>query len=282
MGRGEQAHQLRLDHVGVLIFVDHDVAISVGKSPSRHVVGSHQFGEPEQQVVIIEESTLALVFLILPPDRDDRFLMIEELRKIASQLVGQRAILVARHADRFDDRAFFRKAPLLRSRLDLRPQQIDHVLHVAAIENREVRLEADRRSRSPQHLICERMEGAAGDLRSAIADQLLDPPQHLLRRAPRESQQQNRTGRHAALDQPRDPIDQRACLARAGPRDNQQRTLAMGHGGKLLRVEQLAIPDPEGALIKLGARRPVPEDDYFVGHCADNSSTGPWHSVGKG
>ena len=101
------------------------------------------------------------------------------------------------------------------------------------------------------------MERAARDLAAAIADQLLDPPQHLLRRAPREGQQQDRTGRHAALDQPRDPIDQRARLAGAGARDHQQRAFAMGHGGELLRIQHLGVADTESAFVDLRARRPV-------------------------
>ena len=162
---------------------------------------------------------------------------------------------------------FFGKRRSLRSQAHPRAQQVDHVLHVGAVEDREIGLESDRRAEAPQHQIGERMERAAGHRPRAIADQLLHPAQHLLRRAPGESQQQDRSGRHAALDQPGDPINQRAGLARARSGDHQQRALAMPDGFELRRVQDLGVLDPEVALVR--RRRGVSlEGDYLVGHFA--------------
>ena len=109
------------------------------------------------------------------------------------------------------------------------------------------------------------MKGAARDGARAIADQLLCAPQHLLRRAPRERQQQDRAGRHAALDQPRDAIDQRASLARSRARHDQQRAVAMRHGGELRGIQQLGVLDFEVALV--GRRRRLfAQVNYLVGH----------------
>ena len=43
--------------------------------------------------------------------------------------------------------------------------------------------------------------------------------------------------RHAAAEQMRDAIDERARLARAGARDDEQRTVAEGRGRVLLRIQ---------------------------------------------
>src|ERR1019366_2338466 len=72
-----------------------------------------------------------------------------------------------------------------------------------------------------------------GKVPPATSHQLLGATQHLLRRAAGERQQQDRTWLHAALDQPRDAIDQRASLARSRSRYDQQRAFAMRHGGLL-------------------------------------------------
>src|SRR5208282_2697378 len=177
--------------------------------------------------------------------------------KIVFELRQQRAIFVARHADRFRDRSLFREAPVLRAKVHLRAEQIDYIFDVAAIENREIRLQADHAAHLAQDLVGERMEGTARDLTAAVADQLLDPPQHLLRRAPGKGQQEYRAGRDSALDQPGDPIDERARLAGAGAGDHQQRAFAMGYGGELLRIQDLRVADTKGAFVDFRPRRPV-------------------------
>src|SRR5216683_3031730 len=93
------------------------------------------------------------------------------------------------------------------------------------------------------------MEGAARDFAGALADELLDPLKHLLRRPPRKCKQQYRAGLDTTLDKPRDAINQRARLARPGAGNDQQRTIAMRHGGKLRGVQDLGVLDPEVRLV---------------------------------
>ena len=109
------------------------------------------------------------------------------------------------------------------------------------------------------------MKRAARDRARAISDELLGASQHFLRRAARESEQQNSARRHAALDQPRDSIDQRASLARSRARDDQQRPVAMRHGGELRGIQQLGVLDFEVALVG-GRSRLFAEINYLVGH----------------
>ena len=165
--------------------------------------------------------------------------MLEQMRKVVLEFVLQardllRAMLIASVIVPFfgNRRSFDAKPIRVRSRL-ITSSMSD------AIENREIGLQPDRRTQAA----AESGWQTNGTCRPrpappAIADQLLDPPQHLLRRPPREGQQQNRAGRHATLDQPRHPINQRARLARACARHHQQRALAMGHRGELGRVQQ--------------------------------------------
>ena len=76
--------------------------------------------------------------------------------------------------------------------------------------------------------------------------------------------QQNRARRNAAFDEPGDPVNQRASLARAGAGDDQDRSVAMSNGGELRGIEQLGVLDAEAALVNLFARGA--QYDHFVGH----------------
>ena len=100
------------------------------------------------------------------------------------------------------------------------------------------------------------MEGAARDFARAIANELLDPLKHLLRRPPRKRKQQYRAGRDTTFDKPRDAINQRARLARPGAGNDQQWTVAMSHGGKLRGVQDLGVLDPEVRLVRRLRGRP--------------------------
>ena len=264
MGRGEQPHQLGLDQVGVLVLVDHDVAVGVAEAPAHVVVLLEQLGQPVEQVVVVEQSALALVGVVGGGQPHQVVAMLDEMRKVDLDLLAQLAALVARHADRFGDGALLGKAPIARAQAHPRPQQVDDVFHVGAVEDGEVRLEPDRGAELAQRQVGEGVKGAAGHRARAIAHQVLDPPQHLLRRAPGKGQQQNRARRDAAFDEPRDPVNQRASLARAGAGDHQDRSVAMSHGGELRGIEQLGVLDAEAALVNLFARGA--QYDHFVGH----------------
>src|SRR5690348_8539106 len=124
------------------------------------------------------------------------------------------------------------------------------------------------------------MEGAAGDFARALADELLDPLKHLLRRPPRKREQQYRAGRNAALDKPRDAINQRARLTRPGTGDDQQWAVAMRHGGKLRGIQDLGVLNPEVRLVdRLRGRPRVLYEDYPVRHCLDLIPPRSFHQI---
>ena len=82
-----------------------------------------------------------------------------------------------------------------------------------------------------------RMESPTVDALAVATDQPLCPRQHLLRGASRERQQQNSLRLHAALNQMRDTIHERARLAGASPGDDEKRPITVGSGGRLFRIE---------------------------------------------
>ena len=82
-----------------------------------------------------------------------------------------------------------------------------------------------------------RMEGPTVDALAIAADQPLRPRQHLLRCPPGEGEQQNSLRLHAALDQVRDAIHERARLASAGTSDNEKWPITVNSCGRLFRIE---------------------------------------------
>ncbi len=113
----EQPHQVGLDQVGVLVLVDHDVAIAVRHAAPHVLVLFEQLRQPIQQVVVVEQPALALVALVIFRELENFRLMLAEMRKIDLDFFFERAPLVARHADRFGDRALLREAALARRRV---------------------------------------------------------------------------------------------------------------------------------------------------------------------
>ena len=68
----------------------------------------------------------------------------------------------------------------------------------------------------------------------AAPDEPLGAGEHLLRGAAGEGEQEDALGRDAALDEVRDPVDERARLAGARAGDDEQGPVAEGGGARLL------------------------------------------------
>src|SRR3954469_18833245 len=72
---------------------------------------------------------------------------------------------------------------------------------------------------------------------AVASDEALGTGQHLLRRAPSERQQQNSLSWYAALDEMGDSINERAGLSGSGTSDDQQRSIAVCRGRRLLWIQ---------------------------------------------
>jgi hypothetical protein len=134
-------------------------------------------------------------------------------------------------------------------------QQVDHVLGVAAVEDREAGLETQGPPGAPEDGVGKGVERPARDAVAAAAHERRRARQHLLRRLAREREQEDLRRRHARLDQARDAVDERPRLAAPRTRDHQHGPVEHG-GGLVLRGVQLAgIVDAEaGRGLGVGTR----------------------------
>ena len=121
------------------------------------------------------------------------------------------------------------KAAVLLGETQLVPYQVHQIGGVAAIEHREIGIEADRLGVQAQEAVADGMEGAgpcdcAGQIRMAPGADPFDPAGHLLGRAARECEQQNAPRVGPAKDQMSDAMRERVGLARARAGDDQERS----------------------------------------------------------
>ena len=102
---------------------------------------------------------------------------------------------------------------------------------------REGGLETEQRGVLAEDQVGERMERPARDLFAARIEQHGGAAEHLLGRAAREGEQQDRFRLHAQLDEIGNAVGDRAGLAGARARDDEVRTVHGGGGLVLRRVE---------------------------------------------
>src|SRR5213593_2248850 len=100
------------------------------------------------------------------------------------------------HAQDLEDRALARKAAILPVEARPRAEQVDDILRVAAVEDREARLQSDVPGRAPEDRVREGVEGPARDLLAARADERGSAAEHLLGRLAREGQEEDVTRIH--------------------------------------------------------------------------------------
>ena len=61
---GQELHQARLHHVGVLVFVHHDVAVPGAKGRQKLRVLQEHALQGEEHVVVVQQAVVALVVLV--------------------------------------------------------------------------------------------------------------------------------------------------------------------------------------------------------------------------
>jgi hypothetical protein len=158
--RGQQAHDGRLQRIGVLVLVDQDEAMTARQLGAHALVVAQQLVQLDQQVVVVDDLTLGLVGAIRRLEIDQIVGVLGEMTVGAVDQIAQRPRLVHRHAEHLGDGLFAREALLFLVQPHARAQQPDHVFRVAAVENRERALEAERAPVAPQHEVGEGVERA--------------------------------------------------------------------------------------------------------------------------
>ncbi len=226
VGLGQQAQPKVLRHVGVLVFVDHDVAelaLVFGQDLRR---AAEQFQTQQQKIAEIagvQRLQPVLIGLVdfLP------LAVAQALRLFLGQLVRHQAAVLEALEGARDDAG--RPAFLV----DFHGVQVllDQAHLIVGVQDGEIGLTADQFGVGAQNPRAHGMKGADPPALDRGADQLADPFLHLARGLVGEGHGQDLPGPGLALHQDMgQPRGQHPRLARAGPGQDQHRAVHGRHG----------------------------------------------------
>ncbi len=239
----EQADDVGLQRVRVLVLVDEHVVEAFAHAGAAGGVGE-QAAPEQEQVVVVQHLLLLLGVRVRGEELRQALLGRQAPRERCVQHLVQRELRV--DAARVDVEAggLLREPRSAAAETEARTRDVYEVLGVTAVHDGEVRLHADVPGVDAQQAGGGGVEGAAPDAlgRAARAvaarrEDRLDPAQHLGGGAAREREQQHAPWVGAALDEPGDAVDERGRLAGAGAGDDEQRPVAVPGGGELVGVE---------------------------------------------
>ncbi len=235
--RLQRQQDLRLQRVGVLVLVhEHVVELRADRRGEPGV--AHHHVPVQQQVVVVERLLRELRLHVGAVQRREFLLPVEAPRVGDLERLAQRALRVDAMGVDAEAGVLAREAPLGLRQAEPMPLDVHQVRRVAAIEHAERRVEpepvrvlayqpvADRVERAGPRQSQARDHGAAAGRGRGLGHDALRTPRHLLRRAPRERQQQQAFRRHAVQQQVGDAVRKRAGLAGACARDHQHRRRA--------------------------------------------------------
>jgi hypothetical protein len=254
----EPAQDVRLQHVGVLVFVHQDVIEARAHLGGQRGLG-HQVVPVQEQVVVVEHPARLLGLDVGAEQRPQVRAPLLAPGKRPCQALVDRDLRVDHARVDAQARGLLGKAARLLGQPLLVAHQVHQVCGVRAVENREGRVEPDGRRVQSQQPVADGVEragpvhgvarehaaaaaGAPPRARHGLArgpDDALGAPAHLHRGPARERQQENATRIRAANHQMRHAVGQRVGLARAGPGNDQQRLHALvRHGLALGGIER--------------------------------------------
>ena len=241
--RAQGEHDLPLQAIGVLIFVDQQMVETTGDFAGDALL-LHHLREIEQEIVVIEHVLTLLGLDIGRKQGAQRLFEIGAPGKMVGQRLGQS--LTAVDDARIDGEASpLCRKPLLHIRqAELMTFEIHEVGGIFPVVDGELRIEAEPQRIIAQQPRADRMKRAGvgrgrhrGRVRGEFArQQALHAPVELPRRAPREGRQHDAPGIGAAQDEMGDAMGEHIGLAGAGAGNHQQRrgavriTNAMFHG----------------------------------------------------
>ena len=235
---GDEADDLLLRRIRVLILIDEDVAEAVPQLVADVLVLAQQAQQIEQQVVKIHAVALALALGVGLKDLPDELLAGFKLRVILQQHVEPVALGIGGEAMQSEEQLGLREAAvsaLLRG--VLADEGAHERLLIVAIHDGEAGPVAEHLGVAAQQAVGDGVEGAAPEAVGGGAGELLDALEHLAGGLVGEGQQQDAPGGDALIQQPGDAVGQRARLAAAGAGDDERMPLRRRHGGILLGVQ---------------------------------------------
>ena len=235
--RGQAVDELRLDGVGVLVFVHEHVA-ETGGVVVRHLrVLLEETQCEDEQIVEVHRVVLALGLGVTLRHG-------EELRGVHGVLeegVLQDGLEVALRVggladERGDDLLLGEVLGVFDQLLEAAVEQREGV---RAVENGEVAAIPKERRLAAENAVADVVEGAGPQRGDRGSGEGLRALHHLAGGAVGEGEQQDAVGRLPLLQEPRHAVRQRPRLARPRRRQHQGRPLAGSHRRQLLRVQQL-------------------------------------------
>ena len=257
------SQDLRLQAVGVLVFVHEHAGEAVADGARGAGVGEQTVPE-EQEVVVVEDALLPLaidvgreqaaqVLHIVPAPGEMR------LHGLFHRLAGVDAAAVDVHAGALEG-----KAPVVLVEAEFGAQYAHEVFGVAAVEDGEGGLQAYRPAVQAEEACGRGVEGAsphsaaggAGGARAALGFELAQYPvhaaQHLGRGAPGEGQQQDVSGIGAGRDLVGDAMGQSGRLPGARTGDDEQGLVPVRGRRALLFVQLLEHGPDRGDRSRFG------------------------------
>ena len=209
----------------------------------------------QQQVVVVEHLLLLLEVGVAGEELRQPFLGRQAPGEGRVQHVVQRQLRVDAARVHVEAGGLLREAAAAAPEAQGGAGDVHEVFGVAPVHDREIGRHADVAGVDAQQARGDGVEGAAPDARGgaegsggracgpAGRQHRLDAAQHLGGGAAREREQQDAPRVGAALDEVRHAVHERGRLAGAGAGDDEQRPVAVRHGGELLGVELLEHGD---------------------------------------
>jgi len=229
--------------VHVLVLVHEDVPEPHAERPADLRALEHEPLPVQEEVVVVHPVCEDLALEIAVDDRADRIDLREEVRV----LLGDHVVELPPRVDaQGDDRAqeVALREPALRDRdPHVGRRGLEEVLRVLRVEDGEVRPEPEELGVRPEEARRHRVERAGGRPHEVRSDEGLDATLHLARGTVREREEEERRRVGSVLDEPRDAVDERARLARAGARDDERRAVRREDDGLLLLVQLARVID---------------------------------------
>ena len=239
----QQADDVGLQRVGVLVLVDEDVVEALAHAGAARRVGE-QAAPEEQQVVVVQHLLLLLGVGVRGEELRQPFFGRQAPRERRVQHLVQRQLRV--DAARVDVEAggLLREPRAAAAEAEAGAGDVHEVFGVAAVHDREVRRHADVACVDAEQAggggverpAPDALRGAAGAVAARREDRL-DPAQHLGGGAAREREQQDAPRVGAALDELGDAVHERSRLAGACAGDDEQRSVVVLGGCELVGVE---------------------------------------------
>src|SRR4029078_5584634 len=116
-------------------------------------------------------------------------------------------------------------------------RQLHQIGGVTLVHDGEILCQSSRLPVPSQQFVRGGVERPSVDALAVATNQSFRAGQHLLGRATCESEKQDALGGTTSIYEMRNAVDERARLSGTGPGDNEERTIAVGGGCRLFRIE---------------------------------------------